>query len=167
VLDVEYLPRLLSDHSPLLLSISIPTKVNGVYRWRLNSTLLKQPEFCAFIKEQINIFTLTNKPPDSFILWDTLKAYLRGQIISYTKGLKKKHCAELSALESEISELERTYQRGPTKDLYRLLTSSTKLSIIFDVSDSTLVCMSSVAAESRILSDGLEAFIKLGVVLNE
>ena len=46
VLDIEYLPRLLSDHSPLVLSISILTKVNGAYRWRLNSTLLKQPELC-------------------------------------------------------------------------------------------------------------------------
>jgi hypothetical protein len=52
-----------------------------------------------------------------------LKAYLRGQIISYTKVLKRKHGVELNALESEISELEKTYQRGPTKDLYRLLVN--------------------------------------------
>lgn len=36
VLDTEYLSRLLSDHSPLVLSVSIPDKVNGEYRWRLN-----------------------------------------------------------------------------------------------------------------------------------
>ena len=126
-MKVQYKGQSHLFNTPLVLSMPIPTKVNGVYKWRLNSTLLKQPEFCAFIKEQINIFTLTNKPsaPDSFILWDTLKAYLRGQIISYTKGLKKKHGAELSALESEISELEKTYQRGPTKDLYRLLVNKT------------------------------------------
>ena len=91
VLETEYLTRLLSDHSPLVLSISIADRIKPSYRWRLNPTLLKRPDFCTFIKEQINFFTLTNKEsaPNSFIFWDALKAYLRGQIISYTKSLKK------------------------------------------------------------------------------
>ena len=99
VLDAQYLPRLLSDHSPLILSISMPNKVKTPYRWRFNATLLKQLDFHDFIKEQITIFTLTNKhsAPNSFIFWDALKAYLRGQIISYTKALKRKCCAELNS----------------------------------------------------------------------
>ena len=43
---------------------------------------------------------------------------IKTQGYSYTKGLKRKHSVELSALESELSELEKTYQRGPTKDIY-------------------------------------------------
>lgn len=91
VTDVEYLPRLLSDHSPLVMSLSIPEKTGQTYRWRLNPILLRQSEFQKFIREQIDIFTSTNKPScsNSFILWDTLKAYLRGHCIAYTKGLIK------------------------------------------------------------------------------
>ncbi len=125
VIDIEYLPRLISDHSPLVLSVSIPDKVTETYRWRLNPTLLKQPEFCTFIREQIDFFTSTNRPsaPNIFIFWDTLKAFLRGQIISYTKGLKKKHSAELNTLELQIHALEKTYQNAPTKDIYRELVN--------------------------------------------
>ena len=75
VLDTKCLARLLSDHSPLVLSVSIFDKKTGTYRWILNSSFLKQPEFCTFIREQINFFTLTNKPsaPNNFIFWDALK----------------------------------------------------------------------------------------------
>lgn len=60
VIDIEYLPRLLSDHSPLVLSVSIPDKVTEMYRWRLNPTLLKQSKFCTFIREQVDLFISTN-----------------------------------------------------------------------------------------------------------
>lgn len=62
VLTIDFLPRLLSDHSPLVMSISMPDKIRGTYRWRFKSTLLNQDDFVTFIREQINIFTLTNKP---------------------------------------------------------------------------------------------------------
>lgn len=123
VLDVEYLPRLLSDHSPLVMSLSIPEKTKGTYRWRLNPTLFKQPEFHKFIREQIDIFTATNKPScsNSFILWDTLKAYLRGQIVSYIKGLLKNKKSKLSTLEVEKLVLEKLYHKSQTKDIYKEL----------------------------------------------
>jgi len=123
VLDVEYLPRLLSDHSPLVMSLSIPEKTGRTYRWRLNPILLKQSEFQKFVREQIDIFTSTNKPScsNSFILWDTLKAYLRGHCITYTKGLIKSKKSKLNELESEISALEKIYHTDQKKDVYREL----------------------------------------------
>lgn len=125
VLNAQYLTRLLSDHSPLVMSIFMPDKVKTSYRWRFNPMLLKRPDFCSFIREQIAFFTLTNKhsAPNSFIFWDTLKAYLRGHIISYTKGLKKKYCAELDSIEAEIQTLEKAYQRTSSKDTYRTLVN--------------------------------------------
>lgn len=59
--------------------------------------------------------------PCSVIFWDALKNYSRGHIISYTEELKKKYCAELNSLETEILVLEKSYQRTPNKDLYRTL----------------------------------------------
>lgn len=91
VLESEYLSRTLSDHSPLTLSILFFNIPRRPYRWRLNPTLLQRPDFGTFIREQIKFFCETNgaSSPKCFILWDSLKAYLRGQIIAYTKGLKK------------------------------------------------------------------------------
>lgn len=106
-IESEYLPRILSDHSLLTLSINMPEETPNVYRWRFNPTLLQKTDFCKFIREQIELFCDTNCPsyPNSFILWDTLKAFLRGQIISYTKGIKKKYMAEMEELEADILKL--------------------------------------------------------------
>lgn len=35
-LESGYLPRILSDHSPLTLSVVMPEKMPNMYRWRLN-----------------------------------------------------------------------------------------------------------------------------------
>lgn len=122
-LESDYLPRILSDHSPLTLSIEMPEKMASMYRWRLNPTLLKKNDFCKFVRDQIKLFCETNCPssPNSFILWDTLKAYLRGQIISYTKGLKKSYVAEVEELEKEILGLEKDFQKHRDKKIYSLL----------------------------------------------
>lgn len=124
-LESEYLPRILSDHSPLTLSVVMPEKMPNMYRWRLNPTLLKKRDFCTFIRDQIKLFCETNCPssPNSFILWDTLKAYLRGQIISYTKGIKKSYVADMEKLEKEILGLEKDFQQHRDKKIYSLLVS--------------------------------------------
>lgn len=100
-----------------------PDKPKTPYRWRLNPTLLQRTDFCTFIKDQIKLFCETNcaSSPDSFILWDTLKAYLRGQIISYTKGLKKQHIEDTDKLQKEILFLEKDYQRNGSSDTYQSL----------------------------------------------
>lgn len=122
-LDSDYLSRILSDHSPLTLSIVMPEKMASMYRWRLNPTLLKKSDFCKFVRDQIKLFCETNCPssPNSFILWDTLKSYLRGQIISYTKALKKSYAAEVEELEKEILGLEKDFQQHRDKKIYSLL----------------------------------------------
>jgi len=121
--ESEYFSRTLSDHSPLTLSIYMPEKTTNMYRWRLNPTLLQKPDFCKFIGDRIGLFCETNcaSSPNSFILWDTLKAFLRGQIISYTKGIKKKYMAEIEELEADIMKLEKEFQRSRSKDVQRCL----------------------------------------------
>ncbi len=92
----------------------MPDKIRGTYRWRFKSTLLNQDDFVTFIKEQIYIFTLTNKPSctHKFILWETLKAYIKRQCIAYTKGLAKQQNSKLENLKAEITDLEKVYQKN-------------------------------------------------------
>lgn len=52
-----------------------------------------------------------------------MKAFLRGQIISYTIGFKKKHMAEINKLEREISHLEKEHQMSHSKEIYQSLVN--------------------------------------------
>ena len=107
--NIEYKARILSDHSPLLMTIAVPDKVSSHYRWRFNSTLLSRQDFCDFIEKQIQFFVDTNSHSvdDKFVLWDAMKAYLRGQIISYTSKINKELRGETDKLENEITKLEK------------------------------------------------------------
>ncbi len=48
------------------------------------------------------------------IIWDTLKAYVRGCVIAFSSSLKKKTTNELKCIEQDIVNLER--QHYLTKD---------------------------------------------------
>lgn len=89
--------------------------MSNFYRWRLNPTLLKKADFCKFIREHIKLFCETNCPssPSSFVLWDTLKAYLRGQIISFRKGLSR----------NRRVRKRNSFQQSRDKKIYRLLVN--------------------------------------------
>lgn len=93
----------------------MPEKATNLYRWHLNPTLLQKSDFCNFIRDQIELFCETNcaSSPNSFIFWDTLKAFLRGQILSYIKGIKK--------YMAEIEELE--FQQSKSKEVHQLLVN--------------------------------------------
>ena len=90
-----------------------------MYRLRL----LQKPGFCKFIRDQIGLFCETNcaSSPNSFILWDTLKAFLSGHIISYTKGIKNKYMAKIEALKADILKLEKELQQSRSREVYLYL----------------------------------------------
>ena len=54
--------------------------------WRFNSLLLADSEFCEFISTSIDDFLFFNQNDSTSysLLWETLKSYIRGQIISYS-----------------------------------------------------------------------------------
>ena len=61
------------------------------------------------MEEQINIFLSTNDNNDTnpSILWDTLKAYLRGAIISYSTARKGEALREQLNLERKLADLDK------------------------------------------------------------
>lgn len=101
--------RLLSDHADVSIMVSLPSPQPLSHCWRLNPSLFNSPSFTTFLEEQINIFLSTNDNEDTnpSILWDTLKAYLRGVIISYSTARKRKALREQLTLEKQLSDLDR------------------------------------------------------------
>lgn len=53
------------------------------------------------------------------LLWDTLKAYLRGKIISYTSFVNKLRRSKQEELEKAIADLDDSLPSTNTPDLYK------------------------------------------------
>ncbi|XP_059844944.1 uncharacterized protein LOC132404647 [Hypanus sabinus] len=104
VTDCKYDSIAISDHAPLKLSIKISDSSINTRSWRLNATLLQDPEFITFMKQQIDIFFSTNytEEIDRGILWDSFKAFIHGQIISYSAGKRKQRYLDIALLVDKI-----------------------------------------------------------------
>lgn len=117
----EYLPIVISDHGPLSLDITFSAHARSSPRWRFNSLLLSDKGFCDYISTSIDNFLYSNQDDTTShsLLWESLKAYLRGQIISYSSYADKTHRAKLDKLAKAILDLDHIYAAAPTPDLYK------------------------------------------------
>ena len=72
------------------MALCLPNIPQPMRQWRFNSTLLSDSEFVRFIEQKISFFFETNTTPDvsALVIWDALKAYLRGEIIAFTANKK-------------------------------------------------------------------------------
>lgn len=89
--------------------------------WRFNSLLLSDDKFIKFISDQISLFLEINMTPDVAIasVWEALKAYLRGQIISYAANKKCDFIRKQNDLEKQISDLDNRNSQNPSPNLYK------------------------------------------------
>uniref|UniRef100_H3AK97 Endonuclease/exonuclease/phosphatase domain-containing protein n=1 Tax=Latimeria chalumnae TaxID=7897 RepID=H3AK97_LATCH len=94
--DIE--SRLISDHTPISCLETSRT-------WRLNASLLHILELQASIKDAIANFFKDNpkKDHETKMIWDNLKAVLRGRLISYATNSKKEIKTKGLALKQNLS----------------------------------------------------------------
>lgn len=76
---------MISDHASVVCTMTPKENTLQHRIWRMNRKYLMDMEFVAYVKEQINIFILTNvqqphpqDKPNICIIWDSFKAYIRG-----------------------------------------------------------------------------------------
>uniref|UniRef100_A0A674MN32 Endonuclease/exonuclease/phosphatase domain-containing protein n=1 Tax=Takifugu rubripes TaxID=31033 RepID=A0A674MN32_TAKRU len=117
----EYHSIVISDHSPITLNINLSQDKLPTKPWRFNSHLLSEPKFKDYLTNQIQLFFDTNDTPDigSGVLWETLKAYLRGQIISFISGFRREERTKLKQISDEIQLLDAQYSVNPSDVLYK------------------------------------------------
>lgn len=92
VVDVTYHPILVSDHSPVSLTLKVANlSTRGCKNWRFDAALLKDDVFHKRMEEHIKFFIGSNDKGDvdDLVLWESLKAVMRGHIISYTAWKSK------------------------------------------------------------------------------
>lgn len=121
VKSVQYSAIVESDHAPVILDINITLNYSSRPAWRLNTALLSDENFCKFISNAIEVFLLTNQT-DSVspsLLWETLKAVLRGQIISFSASRNKEKRQTQERLIDSILKTDKQYSKSPTPELYK------------------------------------------------
>lgn len=121
LISVQYLPITVSDHSAIVLDLRFDLKPKHFRFWHLDPLLLKEEKFCNYISDSINVFCDTNKNKETSpsLLWDTLKAFLRGKIISYASYANKQRRMRKEELEKLTADLDRSLAATNTPDLYK------------------------------------------------
>lgn len=104
----KYDSILISDHAPISF-IYLDTKlVNSPPRWRFHIKWLQDPAFIDFVGNQIDMFFEFNTTQTSACTkWEAFKAFLRGQIISFTSPKLKHTRLKLEQLDSKMKSLEK------------------------------------------------------------
>lgn len=84
----EYSAIVISAHAPLLLDLDLLPRGDRQPHWRLNTGLLSLEKFSNFISGKSKLFIQNNNSESdstsSSLLWETCKAVIRGEVISYS-----------------------------------------------------------------------------------
>lgn len=117
----EYHPIAISDHAPTTVDISLPQDTIPRALWRFSSYLLSDNNFKDFVAAQIRFYIDFNDTPDvsSSILWEALKATIRGHVISYISQMRRAERARLVEIADELLKLDETYSTSPSPILYK------------------------------------------------
>lgn len=109
VLDVKHLSRTISDHSPCLLTLSLPNTSRQTFSWRLPPHALLDAAFLEEIRADIqDYFSFnTGSVTSEASLWEAFKVVIRGKCISRQSGVLKAIRTTLADIETQIKDLER------------------------------------------------------------
>ena len=104
----KYHSIVISDHSPLQLDLQMPNSSTKHRTWRFDPLLLADKDFINFINSQIDYFFEINITPEVSYstIWEAFKAYVRGQIISYSANLQSMRHLRLTELSRQIKDLD-------------------------------------------------------------
>merc|ERR1711895_250856 len=100
----EYSSTVISDHAPLILDMELLPRSESHQAWSFNTRLLASEAFCTFMAEKIEQFIQHNRSDSTSpsLLWESCKAVIRGEIISYSarerKQWRRRHDELLDAI---------------------------------------------------------------------
>lgn len=105
---------IISDHAPVSLTYVEPKFTYNHTKWRFQIHWMQDKRFLEFLGEQIDYYFEHNTTQTSAIIrWEAFKAFIRGQIISYTSRKTKEKQEKFKTLETKIRLLkEKSLQAG-------------------------------------------------------
>lgn len=110
--NVAIIPCPLSDHSIVSAHFTLMNTPPRASRWRFNTSLLQNEEFCTFLRTNLKTFIEINSGSvdDPRFLWDAIKGSIRNSAISFSSYLKEKRLKKISELEDILARLESELQ---------------------------------------------------------
>ena len=110
--DVQIGTSYLSDHAPVTMELFLNRNDRGKGLFRFPDFLCKDTKFRELLQADIATFkavNITEVPPSDRVspalLWDTLKAVIRGRTIKFLARTRKHSGATLKALDDQVREL--------------------------------------------------------------
>ena len=78
------------------------------YRWHLNSSILQDPATVDWLRSEIKNYLEINSTSvnSASVVWEALKAVIRGRFIQHTSHRKKANAHQLLDLQSKIKDAE-------------------------------------------------------------
>lgn len=151
----DYHTIAISDHSPVSLDLELLCQSRFKF-WRFNSILLTEEDYKQFLKNQLSLYFDLNDSPDisRSTLWEASKAYIRGQLISFTSNLTAKRLHYTNDLLNQIKEVDSRYSTNPDPDLYN---ERVKLQTDFNLTTSTNALLQLTKTRQRFFESGDKA----------
>lgn len=114
----------ISDHAAISLNMHIERFVHNPPSWRLQVRWLQDPDFVKHVGTKIDsYFELNTDQTSASTRWEAFKAYIRGEIISYTSSKAKQQRMTMEILEKQIKSLEISLNVKDDPRTQRLVTS--------------------------------------------
>lgn len=88
-----------SAHAPVSMQYALADYFRGQRKpWRLNESLLQNPDVVADVTKEITRYFHTNTSADGRLIWEAHKAVIRGVLIKHGARLKRQKTAQLTLL---------------------------------------------------------------------
>ena len=110
----------LSDHNPLFLKISLNNRKRQTV-WRLNMGLLNSEQRKEQVRKDLEKYLEENDngEVDPTILWDAMKAVMRGKLIAESALVKRAKLEIYKKNSDDLRELEREYQDSSSEEIHK------------------------------------------------
>ena len=119
--DIQVLPSLLSDHSPVFFCLDCSAdKTRGRGVWKFNNSLLHKPDFKEGLIDTIRTTITDNSEANPHLLWELLKYEMRKFSIKFSKKMSKISKFEKSKHEKVIKSFESSPQNNILEEDYEL-----------------------------------------------
>lgn len=146
----------ISDHAPITMDLNLDSQLKPSKRWRFTSALFSDDLYKQFLQSQIKLYFELNDLPctSKEVLWEASKAYIRGQIISFSSNRKREERAHIADLLQKIKEIDESYASNPQPSKY---SERLKLQTEFDLLSTNISKVQLLKSKQRFFESGDKA----------
>lgn len=121
VKKVEYSSIVEQHHALVLLDLAFPLYQLQQSPWKLDRNLLADECFCEMTSQKIDDFLNFNKKDyiSPSLLWETLKAVIRGEIIVHPAKINRMKRINQEKLIKTVSMVDDQYSVSPSPEIYK------------------------------------------------